>query len=125
MKIKALAAVVLLTALGAGTFLAVQYTRRVSQQLTSAPGTRPKLTSIKDPATVPQLVLRTLDGRTLDSDDWKGKVVLVNFWATWCPPCREEIPDLIRLQDRYRAQLLIIGVSSDTGPTDMVARFAA
>jgi thiol-disulfide isomerase/thioredoxin len=70
-------------------------------------------------------VLKTLDGRTLNSRDWKGKVTLVNFWATWCPPCREEIPDLIKLQSRYKDQLQIIGVSSDEGPVSDVAKFVA
>ena len=55
----------------------------------------------------------------------KSKVILVNFWATWCPPCREEIPDLIALQEKYRDQLQIIGVSQDSGRPIKCARFAA
>jgi thiol-disulfide isomerase/thioredoxin len=128
MKLKAVIPAVLLIALGAGTYLAIRYTRQVSEQLISpeaVDGAKAKLTFIKDPKTIPHLVLKTLDGRTLDSNDWKGKVVLVNFWATWCPPCRDEIPDLIKLQDEYKDHLVIIGVSSDTGPTDVVAKFAA
>ena len=46
----------------------------------------------------------------------KGKVVLVNFWATWCVPCREEFPDLVRLESDYRGKsLAVIGVSTDLG----------
>jgi thiol-disulfide isomerase/thioredoxin len=48
----------------------------------------------------------------------------VNFWATWCPPCIAEIPDLIRLQDKYREHLVVIGVSEDEIPPDGVKRFA-
>ncbi len=44
---------------------------------------------------------------------FKGKVVLINFWATWCPPCREEIPDFVRLQNEYKDNLSIIGISVD------------
>jgi len=127
---KALNAVVVLAALGVGGFMAVRYTRQVNQALQAPPpqnaaGGRAKITFVKNPVAVPNLVLKTLDGRTLDSRDWKGKVTLVNFWATWCPPCREEIPDLIKLQERYKDHLQIIGVSSDEGPPGDVAKFAA
>jgi thiol-disulfide isomerase/thioredoxin len=122
-------AVAILVGVGVGAFLAVRYTRQAGQQLASMPetgsGGRAKLTFIKDPNTVPRLVLKTIDGKTLDSNDFNGKVVLVNFWATWCPPCREEIPDLIKLQEQYEDHLLIIGVSSDTGPVEVVSKFAA
>jgi thiol-disulfide isomerase/thioredoxin len=88
-------------------------------------GSMPAVRFVKNPVAVPELTLKTLDGRTLKSSDWKGKVTLVNFWATWCPPCREEIPDLIKLQARYKDQLQIIGVSSDEGPVADVAKFVA
>jgi len=65
-----------------------------------------------------------LDGRTLSSADWKGKVVLVNFWATWCPPCLAEIPDLIALQNKYRDRLVVIGISEDEISPEVVKRFA-
>lgn len=46
--------------------------------------------------------------------DWHGKVLLVNFWATWCPPCREEVPLLVKLQAKYAAQgLQIVGIATD------------
>lgn len=51
-----------------------------------------------------------------------GKLVLLNFWATWCPPCKMEIPDLIVLQSRYKEQFVIIGVSVDQEP-DTVRAF--
>ncbi len=80
---------------------------------------------VADPAALPELTMQTLDGRTITSEDLRGKVTLVNFWATWCGPCRAEIPDLIRLQERYPDDLQIIGVSEDEGPTGIVERFAA
>src|SRR3954468_10592707 len=65
----------------------------------------------RDPAPVGALAMSDLDGRAISSADLHGKVVIVNFWATWCPPCRAEIPDLIALQNKYKDQLLIIGIS--------------
>ena len=124
---KGVIAVVVLALLGAGAFLAARYTRQVGEQLQGPErgGAPLKVTFVKDPVAVPDLTLKTLDGRTINSRDWKGKVTLVNFWATWCPPCREEIPDLIKLQNRYKDHLTIIGVSSDEGSPADVAKFAA
>jgi cytochrome c biogenesis protein CcmG/thiol:disulfide interchange protein DsbE len=78
----------------------------------------------KNPTPVANVALQTLDGQTLSSSTWRGKVTLVNFWATWCPPCKAEIPDLIALQNKYRDQLQIIGISEDDTP-DVVRRFVA
>jgi thiol-disulfide isomerase/thioredoxin len=52
------------------------------------------------------------EGQTLES--WRGRVLVVNFWATWCAPCREEIPEFVRMQERYRARgLQFIGIAFD------------
>ncbi len=79
----------------------------------------------KTPEDLPPFTMTDVDGRTLSPADWRGKVVLVNFWATWCPPCRAEIPDLIALQKKYRDRLVVIGVSEDDIAVDEVKRFAA
>lgn len=60
----------------------------------------------------PELSLKDLSGRTLTLTDYHGKVVLLNFWATWCEPCRREIPEFIQLQNN-RPGLQIVGVSLD------------
>jgi thiol-disulfide isomerase/thioredoxin len=128
MKMKVLLGIVSAAALALGGIMAVRYTRQVSEELVATPpqsGAKPKISFIKDPIAIPELTMKTLDGRTITNKDLRGKVTLVNFWATWCPPCREEIPDLIKLQERYKEHLVIVGVSSDEGPTDVVARFAA
>lgn len=91
------------------------------------PATTEKLTLrfFRDPAPVANFTAQALDGRTISSADWQGKVVVVNFWATWCPPCKAEIPDLVALQDKYRDQLLVIGVSEDESSPGAVRAFMA
>jgi thiol-disulfide isomerase/thioredoxin len=60
----------------------------------------------------PALALKDLRGRNRRLSDYKGKVVLLNFWATWCPPCRAEMPDLIKMQRQYRKLgLQVIGIT--------------
>jgi thiol-disulfide isomerase/thioredoxin len=65
-----------------------------------------------------------IEGRRISTADLKGKVVIVNFWATWCPPCRAEIPDLVALQQKYKDHLVIIGISDDDDPPAVVKRWA-
>jgi len=60
----------------------------------------------------------------IDSASLRGQVVLVNFWATWCPPCRKEIPSLIEMQEKYRARgFTILGISMDEGGRKVVSKF--
>jgi thiol-disulfide isomerase/thioredoxin len=66
---------------------------------------------------MPPFLVNDVDGRVLSTAEWRGKVVIVNFWATWCPPCREEIPEMIALADRYKDRLQIVGVSEDDDAT--------
>jgi thiol-disulfide isomerase/thioredoxin len=72
----------------------------------------------------PDVTFSKLQGGDLPLTTLKGKVVLVNFWATWCEPCREEIPWLIEFQDRYASQgFTILGVAMDTEGKRVVAPF--
>jgi len=58
-----------------------------------------------------------LSGQQLNLSEYRGKLVLLDFWATWCDPCREEIPHFVELQNKYRDQgLQIVGISMDDGP---------
>jgi thiol-disulfide isomerase/thioredoxin len=66
----------------------------------------------QDKSVAAQLEFKDIDGRALRLSDYRGKVVLLNFWATWCAPCRAEMPDLIKWQREYRKRgLQIIGVT--------------
>ncbi|HEX8251153.1 MAG TPA: TlpA disulfide reductase family protein [Pyrinomonadaceae bacterium] len=60
----------------------------------------------------PAIVLKDLKGKIVRIENYKGKIVVLNFWATWCPPCRAEIPELIKWQKKYENQgLQIIGIT--------------
>lgn len=75
--------------------------------------------------TAPQLLLKDINGRTVRLSAYRGKVVLINFWATWCPPCRAEMPDLVRRQREYAEQgLQIIGITYPPETKTRVRRFA-
>ncbi len=64
----------------------------------------PQTLAATDGKKAPDFTLTTTDGKTLKLSDFKGKGVIVNFWATWCPPCRAEIPDMIELQKEYESK---------------------
>ena len=77
-------------------------------------------------AAAPALQLTTLDGQSMSSDSLRGKVVLVNFWATWCPPCRIEMPGFQAVYDRKRSQgFVVLGLSTDAGGSGGVRAFLA
>jgi thiol-disulfide isomerase/thioredoxin len=103
----------------------IGYTRRVEAGLkdTKASGGSVKL--LKERPGIASFTAPDLTGGSVTLSALRGKVVIVNFWATWCPPCREEIPDLIALQAKYKDRLQIIGVAQDSGSVEDVRRFAA
>ena len=73
----------------------------------------PVIRFVKDPDPAPDFQVKDLDGKDLSLQAFKGKVILLNFWATWCGPCRAEIPGLIELQNKYKDQLQVIGMAVD------------
>lgn len=76
-----------------------------------------RFASAQPASLAPDFSLPDLTGGQLDLSAYRGKVVLLDFWATWCDPCREEVPHFVQLQNKYGGQgLQIIGVSMDDGP---------
>jgi len=78
-----------------------------------------------DEQAAPEFTLIALDGTEVALADFKGKVLFLNFWATWCPPCRQEIPGFLEMYDKYKSEgMEILGVSLDRQGTDVVKAFA-
>ena len=100
----------------------VRYTHGVEAKLAKAPAAG-TVKLLKERADIPPLEATDVTGKPVSTAKLRGKVVLVNFWATWCPPCREEIPALVELQKKYKDQLQIIGIAQDSGSADEVHQF--
>ena len=130
-------ALVLVLALGAVlvTWAAARYARDVERQQPAAAagalvdpgagGEKVTLRFFRDPKPAPAFAAKDLEGREITPASLRGKVVIVNFWATWCGPCRAEIPDLVALQSKYKDTLQVIGISEDEAGVEVVKRFAA
>lgn len=70
-----------------------------------------------------QTSLKDMDGKSQSLAQWRGKVIVVNFWAAWCPPCRAEMPEFVKLQEKYREKgLIFVGIALDE--KDKVQAFA-
>ena len=79
---------------------------------------------VSDPQPAPPFLVKDIDENVVSTASWPGKVVVLNFWATWCLPCREEIPLLIELTKKYKDDLQVVGVSLDEGSPGEVKEFA-
>ncbi|HWY43876.1 MAG TPA: TlpA disulfide reductase family protein [Candidatus Sulfotelmatobacter sp.] len=84
---------------------------------------QPTIRFVRNPDAAPDFKLTTLDGKPVTLADSHGKVILLNFWATWCGPCRAEIPDLIELQNKYKDRLQILGLIVDDDDQDAIKEF--
>jgi thiol-disulfide isomerase/thioredoxin len=79
------------------------------------PGKNPEAPAATPALAIYDLALFDLKGQTQSLGQWRGKVLVVNYWATWCHPCREEMPGFSRLQDKYRDKSVqFVGISIDT-----------
>ncbi|MBZ0104713.1 MAG: TlpA family protein disulfide reductase [Sulfuricella denitrificans] len=81
----------------------------------SGPTDKPAVAVVQtDTAKIFAAAFPDLEGKPQPLKQWQGKVLVLNFWAPWCPPCRAEIPDFIRLQEQYRAQgVIFVGLALD------------
>ena len=87
-------------------------------------GGRPVMYSALQGQAAPDFDLQTLDGKNTKLSDFRGKAVLLNFWATWCGPCKIEMPWFVELQKQYGPQgLQIVGVAMDDSSTEDIAKF--
>lgn len=83
-----------------------------------------KKAEIFHPFPAPDWQLKDVDGKVVSSEQFKGKVVIVDFWATWCMPCREEIPGYIELQKKYAKDgVVVVGMSTDQQGPEVVKQF--
>ena len=105
-------------------------TKTQKQNQTQAPEQRQEqdgqmvIRFIRDPDAAPEFAVKGVDGGTVNLAAARGKVVLLNFWATWCGPCRMEVPDLVELQKKYQDRLQVIGLVIDDVDEDAVRKFA-
>ncbi len=95
----------------------------VFAQQQDSPANTPVIRFVAHPDAAPAFALPDLDGNSVSLEGLRGKVILLNFWATWCPPCRAEIPDLIELQTKYAGKLQIVGLSVDDDSPEYVKKF--
>lgn len=116
MKRNPLALLVVAVAVAGMLFVGFRMSRR------SGVSAAPRLTQ----ATIaPDFSLESLDGKNLRLSDLRGKAVLLNFWATWCGPCKIEMPWFVELQNQYGSQgLQIVGIAMDDASKEDIAKFA-
>ena len=103
------------------------YVRRgaLRERFAARPPVTGELRFLAAPFTLPPFSAADLDGQDVSSSSWRGKVAVVNFWGTWCLPCRREIPALVSLQERFRPEVVVIGVLDDGASDGFVRAFSA
>ena len=94
-----------------------------SAQVLAPQDDQPVIRFVRNPDPAPDFKLTALDGKPLTLAALQGKVIFLNFWATWCGPCRAEVPDLIALQERYKDRLQIIGLNVDDDDSAEIQKY--
>ncbi len=92
----------------------------ITVETTEAPAAAPTANPHAVPA--PDFTLQTLDGDSVSLSDYRGKLVMLNFWASWCPPCNSEMPDLQRYYEQHKDEdFIILGVNYQDSPDKVQA----
>lgn len=113
----------LLLALGFGAFYFTRESKEISE-INSATPVSPEKQSPQEGFLAPQFALSDLSGKMVSLQDLRGKVVLLNFWATWCGPCKREIPSLERLYQKRRDKgFVILAVNTERTSASTVSSF--
>lgn len=87
-------------------------------------GGAPSKSSLQEGATAPSFLLKDISGNIVDSSRFSGKPTVINFFATWCPPCREEIPGFVDVYNKYREEgFELVGISLDTDTRENLPQF--
>jgi thiol-disulfide isomerase/thioredoxin len=117
-KLAVSAAIVLIAAIGyaflGNTGMQVQSDQKAQDSSTAEP----------KKIEAPDFTMKNLAGKDVKLSDYRGKIVFINFWATWCGPCRHEVPIFVDLQKEYGDDLVILGISLDQGDLSVVPKFA-
>ncbi|MDQ0484715.1 peroxiredoxin family protein [Guptibacillus hwajinpoensis] len=119
--------VVLITLIAIGVISSNTDKRSVDQEITTAQVTGEQEIGINEGNEAPDFTLYSLEGQEVKLSDYRGKVVFVNFWATWCPPCKAEMPHMEEFYkeyaDQYDAEILAVNITSEESSTEMVDKF--
>ena len=114
---------ILILVIVAAATVAVYWADKATRVHTNASS---RLVVMKAGGAAPEIKVKDLEDKDVTLEDFKGKVVLVNFWATWCDPCRVEIPWLIEMQDKYGSKgFTVLGIAMDDEGKPVVAPFVA
>lgn len=111
--------VLLVAGLAVGSLIGIVYILVSSRQSATQAAVEPRKLGIGYPA--PAIALETLDGSTASLEDYRGHPVVLNYWATWCTPCREEMPLLADFEARYAPDLVVLGLNYGEGKDTVTA----
>ncbi len=115
-KIGIIFAVVVIAILGYGYL-----SQGNGQDVPAAQSTEKSGKQVQEYPAAPDFTLNDLDGKAVSLSEYRGKVVVIDFWATWCPPCRKGIPDFVEMQEEYgRDKFIVLGINLDQGTPDKV-----
>ena len=105
-------------------FAAIDATTRIIRERDRRAVSGKPVKFIEEPVAVEPFAATDLDGKAVSPADWRGRIVVVNFWATWCAPCRVEMPALAALQTKYADRVKIVGIVFDDAPPESVRAMA-